>query len=135
MPMTARFHSIIVWSVWVAMFAGALGFIYGYCSDLPYGEEWYCVPQMTGAKPLTLSFLWKQITDHRMPVNKLVFVLLGRWTNGELRLEMTLSVLLLAGMAALLIVTSKRLRGRTHFADAFFPIALLHWGHWEIFIM
>src|SRR5262249_49463978 len=23
----------------------------------------------------------------------------------------------------------------THFADAFFPIALLHWGHWEVFIM
>jgi hypothetical protein len=130
-----RLHASIVWGVWVAMLAGALGFVYSFCSDLPYGEEWYCVPQMTGARPLTFSFLWKQITDHRMPVNKLVFVLLGRWTNGELRFEMTLSVLLLASLAALLILTAKRLRGQTHFADAFFPLALLHWGHWEVFIM
>jgi hypothetical protein len=131
----SRFHSLIAWGVWAAMVTAALYFVFTYCSDVPYGEEWYCVPQVTGARPLTFSFLWKQITDHRMPVNKLVFVLLARWTNGELRFEMALSVMLLAGMAALLMRTAKALRGKTHFADAFFPLALLHWGHWEIFIM
>lgn len=133
--MSARLHAFVVWGVWIAMLAAALGFVCAYGSDLPYGEEWYCVPQMTGAKPLTFSFLWKQITDHRMPVNKLVFVLLGRWTNGELRVEMLLSVLLMASIAAMLILTANKLRGQTRVADAFFPIVLLHWGHWEVFIM
>ncbi len=117
------------------MSAAALHFVFTYCSDVPYGEEWLCVPQMTGARPLTFSFLWEQVTDHHMPLNKLAFVLLGRWSNGELRVEKTLNVFLMAAIAAFLIVAARRMRGHTHWADAFFPLALLHWGHWEVFLM
>ena len=53
-----------------------------------------------------------------VPLNKLVYILLGKWTGGELRVEMTLNVVLLALLAAFLIRAASRLRGRTHFADA-----------------
>lgn len=128
-------QALVVWSVWFVMLVAGLYFVFAFCSDVPYGEEWECVPQMARTQPLTFAFLWEQITDHRMPLNKLMFVLLGRWTNGDLRIEKILNLFLLAAIAAFLILTARRLRGRTHFADAFFPLALLHWGHWEVFLM
>ena len=41
---------------------------------------------------------------------------------------MYLNCLLLGGLSAAPIVAARRLRGTTVLADAFFPLALLHWG-------
>jgi hypothetical protein len=48
---------------------------------------------------------------------------------------MLVQVILLSALALGLMRHAERLRGRPHWADAFFPVSLLHVGHWENFIM
>jgi hypothetical protein len=128
-------HSIFVGCVWLAMSASTLYFVFHFGTDVPFMDEWGCVPFMTDAKPLTFDFLWAQHNEHRMPLNKLAYILLGRWTGGELHVEMAMDVLILSALSAFLILASRRLRGRILFTDAFFPLALLDWGHWETLLM
>ena len=48
---------------------------------------------------------------------------------------MMLQVVMLSALALYLMRLADRLRGRPHWADMFFPVSLLHIGHWENFVM
>src|SRR5262249_41417887 len=53
----------------------------------------------------------------------------------DFRAGMFLQVALLSALALYLMQLAARLRGKPLWADAFFPISLLHIGHWENFLM
>ncbi|MBY0460963.1 MAG: hypothetical protein K2V38_26890, partial [Gemmataceae bacterium] len=53
----------------------------------------------------------------------------------DFRAGMFLQVAILSGLALYLVRLAERLRGRPHWADAFFPVSLLHVGHWENLVM
>ena len=63
-----------------------------------------------------------------MPVPRLIFLGLNRLTTIDMRVTMYFDVLVMAALAAAMILTATRLRGRPSAADAFFPLVLLHWG-------
>src|SRR5438309_3316190 len=53
-------------------------------------------------------------------------------SGGDFRIGMVANTLMLAGLCLAMILTARRIRGgQTRLADAFFPLALLHLGHWE----
>ena len=56
-----------------------------------------------------------------------------RMTGMNFRATVYLGVTLLALAAAALILTARKLRGGTRYSDAFFPMVLLHWGHFHTF--
>jgi hypothetical protein len=126
--------SLFVWGVWLGLTAAALYYLGRYAFNLPVCDDWHLVPLLTGKQPLTVSWLWKQLNEHRLPLIKLILLGLGWLTDYDFRAQAFLNVFLLSGLAALLIVSARRLRGHTTFADAFFPLLLLHWGHSECFL-
>src|SRR5262249_51545051 len=107
-----------------------LAHIVKYGRNIPLAEDWTMVPAMTGHEHHFWSWLWAQNNEHRLPLPKLAYLGALKLT-GDFRSGMVLSTLVVAAASAALILLMRRLRGRTSIADAFFPLVLMHLGHWE----
>jgi len=126
-----RFSSGLVWTVWAGMLAVALFAIARYGPQIPRAEDWYLVPALTGHAPAIGEWLWAQNSEHRVPLPQLVYLVLLKATGGNFRAAMVFDTLALAGLAAAMMLAARRLRGRSSPVDAFFPLVLLHLGHWD----
>ena len=123
---------VFVWSVWLIMMLFALVCIAKYGRNIPLAEDWQLVAPLTGNEPNLVSWLWSQNNEHRVPLPRLILLVLLKVTNGDFRVGMFFNVITLGVLASLMILVARHLRGdRTDYADAFFPIALLHMGNWE----
>lgn len=87
------------------------------------------MPRLTGEAPVTWEWLWQSHNEHRIPLAKLLMIIFGPLTE-DFSLLAYLDAFLLIGTAAAILVVLGRRRGRS-IADAFIPIVLLHWGHFE----
>ncbi len=124
---------LFVWGVWAAMLFFALFTVYRYGRNIPVIEDWVLVPPLTGNENI-LEWLWKPNSEHRIPLPKLILLGLLKLTHGDFRSGMYFTVLMVGTVAALMISGIRGLRGGTsRLVDAFFPLALLHMGHWENF--
>src|SRR5262249_9379395 len=122
--------------IWVIMFAAALAFVGRYGSSLPHHDEYgHMVPLLTGQHDLSLRTLWQQHNEYRWPLPKLLLYLLLKLTGADFRSGMFACVIALGGLSGAMILAARRLRGRTSYADALFPILFLHWGHYENMLM
>jgi hypothetical protein len=125
-----RWPAVFVWGIWLLMLSAALAFGQQYAPRLPWCEEWYfIVPSLTGERPVDLRWLWQAEGTHRIPLPKLLWLSLIK-LGGDFIAGMYFNVLILSFLAASMIVAARILRGRVSYSDAFFPIALLHWGQW-----
>lgn len=122
---------IFVWSVFFVMMLIALACIAKYGRNIPLAEDWLLVAPLTGNEPDLLSWLWAQNNEHRVPLPRLMLLALLKISNGDFRVGMVFNAMTLGVLALAMIQVARQLRGRTDFADAFFPIALLHLGNWE----
>jgi hypothetical protein len=86
------------------------------------------VPAYAGRQPLTLAWLWQLESEHRLPLPRLVLVALERATR-DFRAPIWLDLAAYAVLAALLVLAARRMRGRSAWTDATFPLTLLHVGH------
>ncbi len=120
-------------AVWAVFAAGAGAFVAVIGTNAPYADEWEFVPALLGEEP-AVPWLWQQHNEHRLPLPRAVYLTLFALTH-DFRAGMLLQVVMLAALALYLMQIADRLRGRPHWADAFFPVSLLHVGHWENFIM
>jgi hypothetical protein len=126
--------SLFVWGVWALMLLIGLAYVAKYAHNVPYWDDWdVFVPYWSGMKPLTLRSLWEQHNEHRLPLMKLLVIGLVKLTGFDFRAVFFFNVLALGGMAFAMIQIAKRLRGWTSYADALFPVTLLHLGHFELF--
>jgi hypothetical protein len=123
---------VFVWGVWAAMSLALVFFVRTLRSEYPSQDEWEFIPEMTARQPITLGRLWSQHNEHRMPLPRLILVGVGRLSGCNCRTAATVEAGIMVGLAAFLIHAARRLRGGTAYADAFFPLALLHWAHYEI---
>ncbi len=121
-----------MWTVWAAMVFVALFCVARYGRNVPLAEDWTMVPALTGHEPRPLEWLWSQNNEHRVPLPRILYLGLLKLTGGDFRAGMVANVLCIAGLAAAAIAVARKLRGsRTAYTDAFFPLVLLHLGHWE----
>jgi hypothetical protein len=120
-------------AVWLAWTLGAVAFVAFFGTNAPYADEWEFVPVLVGEEPLG-PWLWQLHNEHRMVLPRLVYWALFQLTH-DFRTGMFLQVALLAALAGYLMRFAASLRGRPDWTDAFFPISLLHIGHWENFVM
>jgi hypothetical protein len=119
--------------VWVAMTFVALGFVLVFGSNAPYADEWEFVPALLGKEPLS-TWCWAQHNEHRLPLSRVIYYSLFQVTR-DFRTGMYLQVLMLSALSLGLMRLAAHLRRRSDWVDAFFPISLLHVGHWENFVM
>jgi hypothetical protein len=120
--------AVIAWGTWAAMLLAALLFVSRYGSNVPSWDDWDMIPVLTRHQPVTWDWLWSQHNEHRVPLPRLVFLGLDRLLGVDMRVTMYFDVLLMAAVAAAMITTAVRLRGRPSAVDAFFPMALLSLG-------
>jgi hypothetical protein len=124
-----RGATLLLLAAWAALTAAALGFVFALGTNSPNADEWEFVPAVTGHEPL-VPWLWAQHNEHRLPLPRLIYYTLFRLTH-DFRAGMVVQVSLLSALALGLMRLAARLRGRPHWADLFFPLSLLHVGHWE----
>jgi hypothetical protein len=111
------------------MLVSTLIYIGRYGSSEPYMDDWDIVSALTGHQPVTLAWLWSQHNEHRLPAPRLLLLGLLWPTKGDFRAGMIFSALSLGALAWALIHLAARLRGRSVWTDACFPVLLLNWGH------
>jgi hypothetical protein len=120
-----------VWLVWALTLASILVAIARDGRNIPFEEDWLMVAPMTGHEPDLPRWLWSQNSEHRLPLPRLVNLVLLRAT-GDFRSTMVFDALALGAVAAAMILVARALRdGRTSLADAFFPLLLLQLGNWD----
>jgi hypothetical protein len=125
---------LFVLGAWAAMTLIAAGFIGKFGSPIPFVDDWTHFGQMASDDGMTARWLWSQHNEHRYPLSSIMMWETWTWSGGDLRPAMLCGMLPLAAAAWWATRTARRLRGRAEFADAFFPLALLHLGHAENFL-
>lgn len=124
-------RALFVALVTLGMVAVALACIGRYGWDVPLAEDWHLVPVYTGSEPDVAGWLWAQNNEHRVPLPRLVYLALLGLAGGDFRVGMVYNVLVLGALSLVLALAARRLRGgQSRYADAFFPLLLLHIGHW-----
>jgi hypothetical protein len=124
----------LVWGTWSVMTVTALYWTTRYGIDVPFLDSWILVPVLSGDQPLDWAWLWHPHTAHRFTLPWLVLLGLYRVGHYDFSTGVQLGPLLMSALAAAMIASARRLRGRTSAVDAFFPLLLLHWGASESFL-
>lgn len=121
--------TVFVWIVWASMLAALTYFVARWSANAPNADDEAFACVLRGDEPVSAVWLWQTHNEHRLPLPKLIMLGLFRTSGGAWRSGMYYGVGVLGLAAAALIVAARRLRGWTAFADAFFPLVLLHWGN------
>ncbi len=123
----------ILLGVWAVLALSQLGFVLQYGHNQPWADEWEFVPTLTGHEPYD-AFYFQAHNEHRLPQPRAIY--LGLWNlTQDFRSGMVLQVALLSAMSLRGMQLAARSRGRPDWADAFFPLSLLHVGHCENLLM
>lgn len=127
-----RRSQLFVWSVWTFMLLVAFCVLCSYARNIGIAEDWLMVAPLTGHEPSLAKWIWAQNNEHRIPLPRIILLVILKIFNGDFRAGMVLNVLTLAGVAAMFIQTARAARGgRSSPIDAIFPILFLHLGNWE----
>jgi hypothetical protein len=117
-----------VWAVWAFFSWRVIDFVRTYGVNFPYYDEWELMPALAGTQPITLKWLWSQHNEHRIFIPRLIYLAVTRLTRYDFRAGMFFDALILIASAAALILTIRRIRGRTEYTDAFFALVVLNLG-------
>ena len=119
---------VFVVGLWLSVSVTTGLLVTRYGRNHPYADDWAMVPGLTEAKPLSLSWLWAQHNEHRIPLPKLVYHVVTKLSNYDFRAGMLFNFVALA-LSLGCILTARKVRGECVYTDAFFPLALLQWGN------
>lgn len=125
--------AMFVWLVWAGMLAAAVWFVARWAVNAPNMDDLDYARVLQGEEPLTWGWYWEQRQEHRLPLAKALIVSLYALTS-DFRSGMYFSVGCCGVASAALILAARRARGWTAYADAFFPLTLLHWGFGETWL-
>jgi hypothetical protein len=120
---------VFVWGVFAVLAISAAAFVARFGTDVPIWDDYNFVPAVLGEQPVTLSWLWQQCNEHRIPLPKLILVGACRAAGNDVRAGMAGSLAILAALAAAFVVLVGRLPGGARPSDAVFSVILLHFGH------
>ena len=131
-PATDRRARVVVWTCLALALLTSAYFVMRAGRNIPIQEDWHVILAATGHQYGFWDWVWLPNNEHRVPIAKLVYVsLFQMWP--DFRVGMIFNLAAMAGMAAAFVVFMRRLRGRTRWTDAFFPLIFLHLGNWENF--
>ncbi len=121
--------SVFVWGVWGASLLLALWYVASCGPDVPLWDDYAVAPQLCDQAPVTLSWLWSQHSEHRIPLARLVLLGVFRADGADPRPVMILITALLAAASAALLGAAARAPEGRKYADAFLPLLMMHLGH------
>src|SRR5262245_5632798 len=107
---------VVLFVVWLVMFAQGLVYVTRYALVNPYVDEWAFMPVLFGERPVG-PWLWELHNEHRFPLPRLIYVGLFRLTD-DLRTGCLVSFLGISMLAAGLVRVARSVRGWSQSADA-----------------
>ena len=123
--------TIVVFGVWLGMSGSLMLYVATYTRNLPYNDDWELVPELTGATPITLEWLFARHNEHRFFLPR-AFLLTAIYGTGlNFRAGPFLDAGILSAAALGMILTARRLRGCSRVSDAMFPLLCTNLGHYE----
>jgi hypothetical protein len=125
---------VFVLVVWLVLVIAACRFVAAYASPIPFMDDMTVATWLDPHEPIWSATLWRLNNEHRVPLADLANATLVRLTS-DMRGGMYLEVAILGLVSLAMIFTARKLRGRTSYADAFFPLLWLHWGNAEDWLM
>ena len=129
---TRRARPLLI-AVWGLLTLVAVGFVLACACNMPAVDEWEFVGVLVGKEPVG-PWLRAQHNEHRLPLSRLLYYGEFRLTR-DFRASMLLQVAMVSLLCLGLMRLAASLRGRPDWPDLFFPISLLHFGHWENFLL
>lgn len=120
-----------MWGAWALSSLALLFFVAIFSIPFPFGDEWEWLGRVTGKEPITLAWLWSQHNEHRMFLPRLIYLGLGKLTGYDFQAGSFFNILILSALSAAMILTARKIRGKTMIYDMFFPFLLLHFGQAE----
>lgn len=106
---------------WAAMLALLLRQVLVYGTRVPFNDDWILLSNLRPDAVFHAPWLWWVHNEHRIPLAKLVYLAAVGGTH-DIRAGTFVTVALLAATAWACMRMARRLRGRAHFTDAFFPL-------------
>jgi hypothetical protein len=132
-------NSVVVFSV--AAFALIAFYLLRGGSPYPYTDDWMLVPFGTGEARMSLTWLWEQHVDHRIPIPKALWVWFLRGSGMDFRSVMLFNAATALIAALLLLKALARYRGHLMVGDLVVPLVLLnpsfnifYWGFYLQFM-
>lgn len=126
-----RVAGAFVVAVWLVMTATDLVWVGRYGLPVPFIDEWWMVPTVTGRETADWRWAWRPHNEHRFVIARPLLLGLYRLAGMDFRAAVYVNVLLLSALAAAMVCAAAAVRGRPAFSDAFFPLTLLHFGQSE----
>jgi hypothetical protein len=123
-----QWPAFFVWAVWAGVLVLLLTLVATSAGNVPLWDEWQMVPTLVQPGFPPLSWLWLPWADHRLPMTRLLHLVLFKAT-GDFRAAMFVNVLAIGVLSFAMIRIAGKIRGRISYTDAFFPLLLLHPGH------
>jgi hypothetical protein len=121
------------WAVLALMVLGNLAFVGRYGADIPRSDEWQDTAVLLGDEEFGWTWLWRPHSAHRIPLPRLVRLVLYRAT-GDFRAALFFNVAVMAAAAAVLLRALGRARGSSCRSDVLVPLLLLGPGHYMNFL-
>ncbi|HUR28637.1 MAG TPA: hypothetical protein VM509_10650, partial [Planctomycetota bacterium] len=125
---------LFVWIVLAAMWISACVFVARYSSSMPMADDLEWAEYVDPSAATDAEWWWSAFNEHRIPLPRVFFLALVRTTH-DIRSGMYFDVCLLGGAALASILVVRRLRGRTSYSDAVFPLLWLTCGNVENLLM
>ncbi len=122
------------WVVWAACLTVAISFVLRFGPNVPFEDEWDLFWQLVGEQDITLQWLFSPMSEHRIPLSRLVWLSVHSMSGYDFRAGMLVNVLLLAALAARWLWATARLRGNLSATDAFLPLLILSLAQYENFL-
>ena len=115
------------------MAGAAAWFVTVTARSLPFGGDWLVIQPAGSPGSIPLGWVLRGGSNDSGPLSRAVLVALQLVGGGNVQVAMAVSVTVVVGLAAALILAAGHRRGHTAYADAFFPVVLLHLGHGSVF--
>ncbi|MBL8858040.1 MAG: hypothetical protein JNL28_06025 [Planctomycetes bacterium] len=113
----ARFTAL----AWLVMLALLVRQVLVYGTQVPFNDDWIMLAKLRPDEQFPAAWYWWVHNEHRIPLAKVAYVASVGGTH-DIRAGTFVTVALLAASAWLTVRMARRLRGRAHFTDAFFPL-------------
>lgn len=93
----------------------------------PQTDEWSYI-EIIGNQESIIKYLFAQHVDHRIPIQKLLHLVLLRLSGFDFRVLIAVNMLFAAATAVVLMMIAQRYRGRTSIGDLAIPFFCMNFG-------
>jgi hypothetical protein len=121
--------------LWVACCLGQFFYIKAYGASLPWCDEWWLTPVASGNQHLTWQWLLVPDNEHRMPLTRLIVLILARLSAWDWQAIHYAGLVFMALGALSLLVAVRQVRGRSNLSDSFLCLLVLSPWHFETLML